>query len=510
MKDSQYDAKTKQTYYLWHLAALGVLSVGDDGDTVQDTLWDQLAKEGDIVPSTIVMIDVGCSFDHPNLRGRIDSAASIDFSAGAQGQRLAKHATSDHAASNFSGLDVEPLNLDGLDIQDLKFFADVVQHLKDSKGQTRAAGDVEARYASHGTSVAGLIVGGPEIEQSAGQPPSPGIIPYFGVDPFSRLISVRTGFDNDPLQFIAALLYAWMQAPDVIVMPRGLPDPIDGAVTFKDDFQAELESWSSHEAADLLHRLDALTATASTLDPQSPQSGPTQARLWRAVKALVVAISKHVPIVCAAGNEGESQLLYPASLATRENGIIAVGAIAGSGYRSAYANYGDGLTLVAPSNDMAVFNRHQFRIPPERAADYACLRHADFPEIPFSPLALLSTDIGGTFGYDAGDDTDAKTPRSGFYTQFGGTSGAAALVAGVISLVRRAERLKQSKTKPMDGVDIRALLTSTARDTLPGLGTLLELRTDNMNANTEDAESFEVFFGAGLIDARAAISSVLN
>jgi subtilisin family serine protease len=510
MNDSDYDTKTKQSYYLWHLAALGVLSVDGASDTIRDTLWDRLAAAGVVVPSTVVMIDVGCSFDHPNLRGRLDEAASIDFTAGAQGQRLAKHITGHNSASNFNRLNIEPLWLDGLNTQDVMLFEEVVQHLKATCGQTRTAGDVEARFASHGTSVAGLIVGGPEIQQDAKSAHSPGVIPYFGVDPFSRLISVRTGFDDDPLQFIAALLYAWTKAPDVIVMPRGLPDPTEGAVSFKDDLKADLESWSSSEAADILHRIDTLkNTTASPLDTQSPQHGPTQARLWLVVKALFVAISKHIPIVCAAGNAGESQLLYPAKLATGENGIIAVGAIAGSGYRSAYANYGDWLTLVAPSDDMTVFNRDQLRDTPETAAKRAPLRSADTQVVPFSPLGLLSTDIGGVFGYDAGHDTETKTPQSGFYTQFGGTSGAAALVAGVIALVRRAERL-ESKTEVMDGTDIRALLISTARKTLPGLGTPLPLRTDCINASTEDAESFKFFFGAGLIDARAALGNVLG
>lgn len=510
MKESKYGSELKQVYYLWHLAALGVLSVDNETENIQDTLWDQLAKEGDVVPSTIVMIDVGCSFDHPNLRGRVDSEASIDFTAGAQGQRLEKHVVGNKPKSNFESLDTELLQLDGLKPQDLTLFEEIVQYLQSAQGQTRTTGDVEARFSSHGTSVAGLIVGGPEIEREKQQTPSPGVIPYFGVDPFSRLVSVRTGFENDPLQFVAALLYAWSQSPDVIVLPRGLPDPVESAVSFKDDFKAELESWSSHEAADVLHRFEALTATASVMDSQSPQSGPTQTRLWHVVRALIVAISKHIPIVCAAGNEGESQLLYPANLATRENGIISVGAVAGSGYRSAYANYGDGLTLVAPSDDMTVFNRHQLRETEEIAAKHSYLQPAGAQSVPFSSLGLLSTDVGGAFGYDSGSDANTKNPQSGFYTQFGGTSGAAALVAGVISLVRRAERLNQTKKEPMDGCDIRALLTNTARSTLPGLGTPLPLRTDCMNSDTEDAESQKTFFGAGLIDARAAVSAVLS
>ncbi|MGO8656540.1 peptidase S8, partial [Rhizobium ruizarguesonis] len=71
------------------------------------------------------------------------------------------------------------------------------------------------------------------------------VIPYFGVDPFSRLISIRTSFEDDVRQFIAAFLYAYHQRADVIVLPRGLPDPKRSIVDPKNELKADLELWKN-------------------------------------------------------------------------------------------------------------------------------------------------------------------------------------------------------------------------------------------------------------------------
>jgi subtilisin family serine protease len=497
-------------HYLWHLMALGVIDPDGTGDRIETTLWDKLSDQGDVKPARVAMIDVGCHFDHPNLQGRVDPERSIDFTTSPYGTRSKKHAGST-CQHNFAGLDTSLLKLQDLSQVEAEIFADIVQQLEGSSGHVRAFGDVEAPFASHGTAVSGLIVGGPE-NCPQGNKPTEGVIPYFGVDPFSQLISIRTGFDNDPLQFAAALLYAWHQNPDVIVMPRGFPDP-DQAPAFKEDFKADLEKWENRDAADLIERLQTLQAGADTVDTKRPQLPISGRRLWRVVTSLFKAISNHVPIVCAAGNEGESQLLFPANLADRENGIIAVGAVSGNGYRSGYSNYGEGLTVVAPSDDMVVFNRHQLRSTEKSSEELGYLLPKGAKEYPFSPRWLLSTDIPGRFGYDTGDaeteELGTGSAQSGYYTQFGGTSGACALVGGVIALIRRAERIADKSSKVRDGRDVKALLIKTARKDILIDNQHKQLNTDAMNADEEDVAPFSTFFGGGLVDAKAAIETIL-
>lgn len=501
------ETDTKGFYFLWHLVALGVIVPDETGLSFETTLWDELERKGETRPARVAMIDVGCSPDHPNLQGRIDTERSIDFTVSPYGTRTSACAE-EQPKGNFSGLNTGDLTLEGLSKDELAIFGDIAQQLEQSKGDLRTIGDIETLFASHGTAVSGLVVGGPE-PSSPDAAPTPGVIPYFGVDPFSQLISIRTGFDNDPLQFIAALLYAWHQKADVIVMPRGLPDPEHNPVD-KNDFQGNLERWENREAADLIERINTLQKTAADLRPTEPQHSLTGKRLWHIVRSLFVAVSSHIPIVCASGNEGESQLIYPANLANRENGIIAVGAVTGKGYRSGYSNYGDGLTVVAPSDDMTVFNRHQLRDTAKNTTSFEYLLPSSAKKIPYSRMWLLSTDIPGRFGYDTGDDTPEDTPaQSGYYTQFGGTSGACALVAGVIALIRRAERLAGTSGCVMDGRDVKALLIKTARKDMVVGGETLALKTDAMNTDGEDVAEPSLFFGSGLVDAKAALEAVL-
>ncbi|SLN68442.1 Cell wall-associated protease precursor [Roseovarius albus] len=510
-KCDKNDPSKSDYYYLWHLVSLGVVSLKKNGKDFSHTLWDKLEKKDCLTPSKVLMLDVGCSSDHPNLKGRVDRENSIDFTITPYGSRLHKGDDPGPGDENFKDLDTEGLVLEHLSADDDALFEEVVQHLKASKGYMRSAGDSEKLFSSHGTAITGLAVGGPEITDKEDEP-TPGVIPYFGVDPFSKLISIRTGFDDDPLQFAAALLYAWMLKPDVIIMPRGLPDPKASALEPSDDFQAELQSWANREAADLLHRIELMEAHAAGFDPKASQPFDSKKRLWVVVRALFVALSKHVPIVCASGNEGESQMSYPASLATRENGIISVGSVSALGYRSGYSNYGEGLTLVAPSDDMEVFNRHQLRGNDKQLKEFEYLLPEGALEIPYSKQALLATDVPGRFGYDIGGDVEdgEDDDQTGLYTQFGGTSGATALVGGVIALIRRAERRELCECNVRDGCDIKALLVETARRDMPTPDGDINLHTDSMNREGEEALPFESFFGAGLVDAMAAVKKALK
>ncbi|WP_184359471.1 S8 family serine peptidase [Rhizobium sp. BK602] len=547
-------------YYLWHLTALGIIdadygpapvgppSLGESAargvpdPAIGDTVWDTIAAAGPLHPARVALIDVGVTRDHPNLASRLDREASIDLTTHRYGARTEEDldtATSfdrEERRAFFAGLDIAPLGNLGLSNDDRDYLNDIVTEYAASQGVVRRLYNPESLFASHGTCCAGLIVGEPAVTVENSEPSLPpegafygngdepepsdnrNVIPYFGVDPFSRLISIRTSFEDDARQFLAAFLYAYHQKADVIVLPRGLPDPKRGIVPPKNELKADLECWKHQDAADLFARIAFAEQGGPELEPKAAQKGSNPDRLWHILKQLILGISRHIPIVCAAGNSGESQLIYPASLATDNNGIISVGAVTVEGFRSGYSNYGEGLTVVSPSDDGEVFNRHQLRIdrlsPFAAQHDYGVFQA---PEYYYSHFSLLTTDLSGIFGYDRGADPwSAIVPfganpgvGGGYYTKFGGTSGASAQVAGICALIQRAHKSRHHAGARLSGPQVKSILKAASRQDVTVAPGTRKLTADCMNADNEDALDISYFFGSGLPDARAAVQAAL-
>lgn len=550
-------------YYLWHLAALGIIDADFGSATglapdanvsaiststspqIRSTVWDVIAGASQETTSSLVaVIDVGASMTHPNLASRLDRDNSIDLATHRYGACAMEPGPGDDGSAPeekhafFAGLDITVLGDLGLGAVEKEMLEEIVAEYTASKGVRRRLTDINETFASHGTAIAGLIVGEPAavVEGGTGTPlppeevfagpittvpdinPNAVLLPYFGADPFSRLISIRTSFEDDALQFIAAFLYAWKAGADIIVLPRGLPDPTRSRLKPKNELMAELEFWEAGERADLFARLD-VAENPQLPDSKGVQSGIHDGRLWTILERLIVALSKQVPIVCAAGNDGESQLIYPAWLADRENGIVAVGAVTPQGFRSGYSNYGEGLTLVAPSDDSEVFNRHQLRI--DRLSPFIHRHHYEAgtaTEYAYSHFTLLTTDLPGVFGYDGGTEplsfrlpfAAASGAGGGYYTAFGGTSGACALVGGVAALVQRAHRARHGLATRLDGLAVKSILMAASdlgAVVLPGYR---PLTPDSMNLDGEDALAPSYFFGAGLVNARKAVEQVLT
>lgn len=126
-------------------------------------------------------------------------------------------------------------------------------------------------------------------------------------------------------------------------------------------------------------------------------------------------------VVCAAaGNDGRASVSYPA----RDPNVIAVGASTDRDERADYSNYGRELSVVAPSNG--------------------------------GVKGVYTTDVSqASRGFNTGDV--AAGDAAGLYTNdFGGTSSATPLVAGVAGLmISRNGRLKAD--------EVRAVLQTTAR-----------------------------------------------
>ncbi|MFN7023016.1 MAG: S8 family serine peptidase [Pseudorhizobium sp.] len=546
-------------YYLWHLAALKVIDA-DFGPaptttpnpdipairevcrpTVKSTVWDQIAAAGTVAPANVALIDVGICPDHPNLKTRLDQNRSIDLASHPFGARtIAQYDELDpygpeQQESFFAGLDLTDLGDLGLSNDDREYFDSLAAELAASRGCVRRLINPETLFSAHGTACAGLIAGEPAaIASGTGEVSNPealfadagpeaepnknrNVLPYFGVDPFSRLISIRTSFDADPAQFICAFLYAYHQQADVIVLPRGLPDPEHVRLEPKAELTTDAGLYQNRLTGDLVRRLS-LVGEAEELDPKSPQPAESGRRLWRILRHVILGVSRKIPIVCASGNSGESQLIYPAKLAEEDNGIIAVGSVTVEGFRSGYSNYGDRLTVVAPSDDQEVINRHQLRV--DRQSPFHA-RHVHVAgrskEYPYSNLGLLTTDLPGSWGYERGDDPWSSVPfednrgiGGGYYTNFGGTSGASALIGGICSLVQRAHKTRHGQSTRLDGVAVKALLVAASdhqRVVAPGYR---PLTPDCMNSEYEDGKGSAYFFGAGLPDAAAAVQAALT
>lgn len=450
---------------LWYLQRIGARStVPDDGQ-----------------PTRVALIDTGVCLDHPYLDGRVDRDLSIDFGAlpyGLSYRRSAKPYT-----LQFRTNLLEKLALgDSHDV--------IAKIMAEANGKTVTRADrtsLQRRFSSHGTAVAGLI---------AASPPKPGqgpIVPsleYFGADRLSTVVSIATSLQPSPQQLIIAVLYALQNGADVIVIPRGIST-----------------DWQNPEP-DHAYPSDESAAESARL-------------LGQGLEDLLISVSELVPVVCAAGNSSMDQLDYPAVLSDRcgNNGIVAVGAASYLGRRSAYSNYGAGLTLVAPSDDAEVLNRHQVRLDKcsrrYRLHPYSTYEGSPI-EVPYSHQSILALDVPGVAGYagrgQSGIDEDDPVNElfdttGGAFALFGGTSAACAMVAGVISqLVRKA----RSQKLPLDGPAIKKILADTCVKRSVHNGGTWELLPDDINGDPPADHDARIrqLFGHGLVNLPAALKAI--
>ena len=157
------------------------------------------------------------------------------------------------------------------------------------------------------------------------------------------------------------------------------------------------------------------------------------------------ALAAGVIIVAAAGNDGTSEMNYPAAL----NGVIAVGAVDANKARAPYSNFGSWVTLVAPGG-----NARQ-DVNGDGQVD--------------GVLSTVAKDGSGKLAYD--------------YEFWQGTSMATPHVAGVMALMKAVAPSLTPQT-------VMSLLTSGAL-------------TDDLGAAGKDDQ-----FGYGLINASKAVAAV--
>ncbi|WP_324754098.1 S8 family serine peptidase [Roseovarius sp. Pro17] len=456
---------------LWHLAEIGVVT---DLKSFASEAWDLAAErlDGEGQRSTrVALIDTSVAAGHPNLADAINARFALDLFSSRMGVPGARD-----AYEGILGDDNRTLPEDFPDGA-AQLWADLQDHLKSGPSEAHASPVRAANapnFSAHGTAMAGLIGARPvacettAVAQVRVFDPTTGTyselpmgqsvaFAYSGVDPFCEIVPISTNFDPEPEQLILALLYAALIDADVIVLARDFPAP------------ASLAPGVEH-SPEALSRALGVDVAAHEIER------------WTVLEELTIALSKRVPIVCAAGNGAQQRILYPGSLAADGNGIISVGARTAAGQSASYSPVSDHVTVYAPSGDGERLDDKMQRLDVQSAGfnpnDHSQFYRgnlgsfgdpsnvADVGPGTHAPQDLISTDVPGRAGYNSspnaqvfGRDGAILDYRSA-YCRFSGTSGAVALTGGLLSLALSAGRL--TKGGAHFGVNAKAALCGGA------------------------------------------------
>lgn len=328
------------------------------------------------------------------------------------------------------------------------------------------------RYDAHGTALAGIVAGRPEAGRIASsQDPANGFDlaqDFTGVAPDAEVLVIRlfTNFDDD--QLTKAIEAA--EEADVVLFARTLP------TRRSDTGKINGKTESPKIAADL----------------EREKRAPS----IRAFEDQLNSLTDKLPVVCAAGNGGFEKVSHPAD----HKNTIAVGACNELGWRSTYAQYGDDLAIVAPSSDQVIATREDkhTRLDQETASERKLNNSQKKNSNRVGYWGIVTTDNRGNSGYVKEPDPQPDfTPLEG-KLRFGGTSAAAAQVAGVVALMISAnDKLRREPDL------IRKILCKTA-----SLENLEQEVTGDRRKLTIDGEDhdFDIEFGFGLVDAAAAVA----
>ncbi len=404
----------KRRHYLWHLEQIGLMT-GDTRRPVE--AWRSIIGDG-ADGNTVAIIDNGMAADHPNLNGdRIRVA--VDFSYNERGAFYDADKAPDPAEDT---RDISSLGA-GLSAAAQVRLARHVASAAELLDRSHLP-DPAHRFGNHGTAIAGLVAGAPPAGGgSANDLTQNAQLNYYGVDPTARILSIATLYDHSIWPVIQALILAYRQGADVIVIPRAITEP-------------------QTIAPQTVDGIDDLRMTRITT-PGTPEHTAlvTDREIF---ETLLGEISAQVPVVVAAGNSGRDRLSYPARLVeTVAPDLFVAAAANANGVRSSYSCYSDSARYYhAPSNDGQLVDVDHMRFDPDGwdARNIFPGQTSDW-----SPFGVLTTDIPGDYGYTAGrssgggadDPTGAPEGHGSFYTMFGGTSAASAITAGFLSLLLR-------------------------------------------------------------------------
>ncbi|MEI4487603.1 S8 family serine peptidase [Frigidibacter sp. MR17.14] len=450
---------------LWHLCTIGVVQ---DVTTFASSAWDLAERRLDRPgsrPTLVAMIDTSVAGGHPNLKDAVAQDLALDLFSAELGAFPTPAAT---LPPELSGPPPTPATAKALPFADRLFAGLAARYAADRPGApdpSRVFPATRASFSAHGTAMAGLIgarplgadavqVVGPVLLPVPGTPPGtgPGAVPvtpqgasgfaYAGVDPYCRIVPISTNFEPEAEQLIFALLYAWRIGADLIVLAREVSSPLATVAPV------------TGEDPDLATRLMARLGVGFR---------PDELDAWTVFEALLLEISRKIPVVCAAGNSAEDHLAYPASLARPDNGIIAVGAHSSTGQPAAFTCGHKDVSVYAPSGDGERLDLAMTRVDTDSAGYQSTDQSVDYlaglGAVPlpgggaataatYSSLDIVSTDVPGRAGYNSSVFTGLATSTGAildyrsYYCRFSGTSAATAITAGLLSLAYSSGALK--------------------------------------------------------------------
>lgn len=392
---------------LWHLKALGVV---DDLKGFHGA-WDQHQAGTEV---RVAVFDTPVAYDHPNLAGVIDLALMRDFSIHDDGVFVVPtedgpiRRTREQLVAVLSEWEGSPT-------------ARVAIENETAGNDPRP--DCRPRYfGAHGTAIAGLIGARPAITKirrpalrgdldkaSVDQDVS---LPYAGVNPFCTIVPITMSASPDPQMVLAALQYAQLVKPDIVVIAA---------------------AWE-----DRRHRKSA----------------------WNKVDAALLALCKKSVVLCAAGNSGDVDLAYPACLSVEPGGPIAVTACDTEGKVLAYAPnpVKNDNVLRTLSSWSEAYSADGVTWDPWKAIDPMVIQPCEDPvlkgkSVELPAETLISLDVPGPYGYNPSPYRYRPTgDRPHFdigslYCRFSGTSASTALAAGLIGLAIQERRKTEDQIK---------------------------------------------------------------
>ncbi len=520
-------------HYLWHLQAIRLIEMHEYGDSklgkdrskfihIESELWCNLnRKDFKRKEVKVAIIDNGSVKDHPNLpTSRINNA--IEFAYQFEGTTYGKMGRNDVHFENLSE-QLEILDFPSLDqIVGRKPVSRQLAKILDAlvkQGKEDCPPEIVAvhldklqapaqRFSAHGTACAGLVAADAlpneaknsknssetKIENAAS-------IPYPGVDRKAKIIPIATAYSHEYWPLIMALLYAVAQCAEVILIPRAIEE-MGRVAHYPEDGHIDDPRHSTFLTDEVRQNEKELFET------------------------LLKHVSKRIPVVIAAGNSRGDELEYPAKLVDMGlSDLIVVGAVNAKGYRSSYSSTSPndqdgttGVTTYAPSDDGEYIDQEvtHYDELSWRGRRINMKQLGNSSKNLYSPFSILAIDVPGKYGYNgskgdphdfaefgvpetlyASSKADPDLQPSSLYSQFGGTSAASSIVAGVVSLMISVSQDHLSPAK------IKSIIRDASTQSMIALE-----QVPLVNRSTPDGQSEKESDKVGVLDANFALEAV--